>query len=82
MEKTVNWLNKVLVALVFIVAPFGGMSQSGNEVEMATAFYESGKIYVVVTVLVTIFIGIAAYLFALDRKLGNIEKELEKDAQS
>jgi CcmD family protein len=35
----------------------------------------NGKIYVVVAVLVTIFIGIIIYLIHLDRKLTRLEKE-------
>jgi len=35
----------------------------------------NGKIYVVVAVLVTIFIGIILYLIRLDRKISKLEKE-------
>ena len=35
----------------------------------------NGKIYVVVAVLVTIFIGIILYLIRLDRKIAKLEKE-------
>jgi len=35
----------------------------------------NGKIYVVVAVLVTIFIGIILYLIRLDRKITKLEKE-------
>jgi CcmD family protein len=34
----------------------------------------NGKIYVVVAVLVTIFIGIILYLIRLDRKITKLEK--------
>lgn len=39
--------------------------------------YSNDKIYVVVGVLVIIFVVIAAYLFSLDRRIGQIEKENE-----
>jgi len=42
---------------------------------MADKMRSNGKIYVVVAVLVTIFIGIILYLIRLDRKLTRLEKE-------
>ena len=41
---------------------------------MATGLRSSGKIWVVVLVLLIVFFGIAAYLFALDRKVSKLEK--------
>jgi CcmD family protein len=43
--------------------------------EMATEMRSNGKIYVVVAVLVTIFVGILLYLIRLDRKLTKLERE-------
>lgn len=40
-------------------------------------FYSSGKIYVVIAVLLIILLGIAAYLFKLDRKITKLEKKDE-----
>lgn len=40
---------------------------------------ETGKIYVVVGVIVLIFLGIVAYLLRLDKKLTNIEQQLNDD---
>jgi CcmD family protein len=37
-----------------------------------------GKIFVVVTVLAVILIGVFAYLFSIDRKLKRLEKEVEE----
>jgi CcmD family protein len=48
-----------------------------ERVEMADGMYQSGKIYVVVTVLSVIFIGIVGYLIMLDRKISKLEKEIE-----
>jgi CcmD family protein len=44
---------------------------------MADGLYQSGKIYVVVTVLSVIFIGIVIYLIMLDRKISKLEKEIK-----
>ena len=38
---------------------------------------ESGKIYVVVGVLLIIFLGFTAFLIITDKKISNLEKELE-----
>lgn len=45
------------------------------QTEMADVMRSNGKIYVVVTVLATIFAGIFAYLVILDRKISRLEKE-------
>lgn len=43
--------------------------------EMDDVLRSSGKIYVVVVVIAVIFIGLAIYLFSIDRRLKKIEKE-------
>ncbi len=47
----------------------------GQEVEMADTMRSNGKIYVVVSILSIIFIGIVVYLVLIDRKLKKLEKE-------
>lgn len=42
---------------------------------MATGLRSSGKIYVVVLVLAVLFVGLAIYLFSIDRKVSKLEKE-------
>jgi len=49
-------------------------STAGRPVEMADRLRADGKIYVVVAVLLTIFIGIIAYVIRLDRKIRRLEK--------
>jgi CcmD family protein len=49
-------------------------STGGRPVEMADRLRADGKIYVVVAVLLTIFIGIIAYVIRLDRKISRLEK--------
>lgn len=44
-----------------------------SQVEMADQFRADGKIYVVVAVIMTIFAGITAYLFVLDKKITHLE---------
>ena len=52
----------------------------GEGVEMADAMMQSGKIYVVIGVMLIILVGIVMYLTALDRRVGNMEKEVERNA--
>jgi len=52
----------------------GRPAEMGRPVEMADRLRADGKIYVVIAVLVTIFIGIIAYVIRLDRKISRLEK--------
>jgi hypothetical protein len=45
------------------------------EVKMADSFRSSGKIYVVIAVILTIFAGLIIYLVRLDRKISRLEKQ-------
>lgn len=46
-----------------------------SEIEMATALRSSGKIWVVVMVLLTIVIGMYVYLFTIDKKVKKLENK-------
>ena len=50
-------------------------AQANQPVEMADEMRSSGKIYVVVAIIAVIFIGLAIYLFSIDRRLKKIERE-------
>ncbi len=71
-----NIFKKIMfsVALLF-VSTLVVAQETAASVEMATGLYQSGKIYVVVIVMSIIFVGIAAYLIMLDRKISKLEKE-------
>jgi len=43
--------------------------------------YDQGKIYIVVAVLTVILLGIAIYLFSIDRKLRKLEKEIDAEKE-
>jgi CcmD family protein len=64
----------ILFALMIVSASVFAQDTQAP-VEMADGLYQSGKIYVVVTVLSVIFIGIVSYLIMLDRKISKLEKE-------
>ena len=50
---------------------------AADQPEMADALRASGKIYVVVLVIVIIVSGLLAYLVRLDRKVSRLEREVE-----
>ncbi|PVH24128.1 CcmD family protein [Sphingobacterium corticibacter] len=50
------------------------MQAMAQPVEMATTLRSEGKIYIVVAVMLIIFVGVAAYLFTLDRRVAKLEK--------
>ncbi len=65
---------------IFLLAPLllgyvTAFAQQNQPVEMADAMRSSGKIYVVIATIVIIFVGLAIYLFSIDRRLKKIEKE-------
>jgi len=63
---------KYISLLMMLLLSFVANAQ---EVEMATGMRASGKIYVVVAVLATIFTGIIIYLISLDSRIKRLEKE-------
>jgi hypothetical protein len=69
-------MKKIITSLFFSVITFFCFAQ--DQVEMADTLRSSGKIYVVVAVLVTILIGILLYLVLIDRKVSRIEKDIKQ----
>ncbi len=49
---------------------------SNEKVEMADTMRQSGKIYVVVAVILTIFAGFIFYMVRLDKKVSALEKDI------
>lgn len=68
--------HKCLSLLILMLATLASFAQQPSAtVEMADTFRSNGKIYVVVAVILTIFIGIVLYLVRLDRKVSRLEQE-------
>ncbi|MDO7885281.1 CcmD family protein [Hymenobacter cheonanensis] len=81
-NKTNNWLNRGFALLLPLLLLAGTALAQTNAVaadqpEMADALRASGKIYVVVLVIVIILSGLLAYLVRLDRKVSRLEREVE-----
>jgi len=69
-----NEMKKILFSLILMLATVQLFAQD-NGVEMADKLRSDGKIYVVVTCIVIILVGLLAYLFSIDKRLKKIEKE-------
>ncbi len=50
---------------------------AGKPVEMADGLRANGKIYVVIIVVVTILLGLFAYVIRLDRKISRFENSVK-----
>lgn len=68
-------MKRSIALLIFLLSFVTAFAQQPQAVEMADALRSSGKIYVVIATIVIIFIGLAIYLFTIDRRLKKIEKE-------
>jgi CcmD family protein len=67
---------KKILGLAFLLLSYVGVfAQQTQGVEMADAMRSQGKIYVVIVTIALIFVGLAIYLFSIDRRLRKIEKE-------
>ncbi|OJV55445.1 MAG: hypothetical protein BGO31_18950 [Bacteroidetes bacterium 43-16] len=71
-KKTVSFL-----ALALLLFPLNLLAQN-PPAAMADKFRSDGKIYIVILVIITIFIGIIIYLFSLERKIKRLEREQNK----
>ena len=66
----------LLGLLLLITVPgFAQNNMPDEPVQMADGLRSSGKIYVVVAVVVTILAGLFAYLIHLDKKISRLEKK-------
>lgn len=67
----------ILLTCLYMVLPAFLQAQVTDPQKQYTAFdmRHNGKIYVVVTVILIILIGVLLYLIRLDRKITKLEKE-------
>ena len=72
-------MKKLILILSFMLSfTLNLLALNSIGVEMADALRSSGKIYVVVSVISVVFIGLAIYLFSIDSRLKKIEKQNTK----
>lgn len=67
-----------LVLLFQFALQAAAQTTGSSEPEMADTLRQSGKIYVVIAVIVIIISGLVLYLFSLDRKMSKLEKEVNR----
>jgi CcmD family protein len=67
-------LLKKILLLLFIVFTAATAFAQDDKVEMADVMRSNGKIYIVVTICLTILVGLFFYVFTLDRKISKLEK--------
>ncbi|MDB9932382.1 CcmD family protein [Flavobacteriales bacterium] len=70
-------MNKKITFITLAFIAFFNNFCLAQDSSIEQTMHESGKINVVVAVVVVIFIGLAFYLIRLDRKISKIEKETE-----
>ena len=63
-------LKKLTVLFLFLL-----LSVAANSQDLQTTMRSSGRIYVVVAVVVTILLGLILYVVRLDRKMTKLEKD-------
>ncbi len=64
-------MKKIFPIIIFL---FFSIAANAQAVEMANVLRSSGKIYVVVGTIAIIFVGLAAYLFMLDKRVSRLEE--------
>jgi CcmD family protein len=67
-------MKRFFVLFCLALCSIAAIAQQPNNVEMADTMRSSGKIYVVISIICIIFVGLAIYLFSIDRRLKKIEK--------
>lgn len=67
-------MKKIVLFIITLISSITVFAQD-NGVDMADKLRSSGKIYVVVAVMLLLFTAFILYLFSIDRRLKKIEKE-------
>lgn len=67
-------MKKLIFFAAVLLASISASARQQQQVEMADALRQSGKIYVVIGTIFIIFLGLAIYLFTMDRRLKKLEK--------
>ncbi len=74
MTKIFSRIGLVVISMLAAVNVFAQDSLKNEKPQMADALRASGKIYVVVTVLLIILLGLFIYLINTDKKIARLER--------
>ena len=72
-------MNKIKTSVTLVLLHFITIHTTFAQTANPDFMQSIGKIYVVVAVIITIFIGIIIYLFSLERKVKNLEQQIIND---
>ena len=75
MHKIITTLGLMGLLLFVTLSVLAQEKMTDEPVQMADGLRSSGKIYVVVAVVITILAGLFAYLINLDKKISRLEKK-------
>lgn len=75
-------MKKLITAIVLTMLTVLMATAKVPEVEMADHMRADGKIYVVVSVMTILFLGMLIYLILLDKKISKIEQSLNDNTKS
>ena len=74
-----NWKIKVTKTITSLLTLFLSFNLQAQDAEMADTMRSEGKIYVVVSIVLVILLGLIGYLIFIDRKVSNLEKRLKEN---
>lgn len=74
-------MKKIVSLVLFLVGVLINQTAFAQDAEMADGMRASGKIYVVVGIILIVVIGLVVYLFMMDKKLTRIEKQLNQSGK-
>lgn len=68
-------MKKLALSMLLLLSFIPVFAQNGPGAEMADVLRSNGMIYVVVATIAIVFIGLAIYLFMIDRRLKKLEND-------
>ena len=74
--KPVRWLRTIVLMPILLLVSKFSFAVDVSPVKMDDALWSNGKIYVVILVVFTIFLGIIFTLIHLERKVKKLEKQI------
>jgi hypothetical protein len=74
-------MRKILSLILFFAGLLINQTAFAQDAEMADGMRASGKIYVVVGIILIVLVGLVAFLFMMDKKLTRIEKQLNQSGK-
>jgi protein-S-isoprenylcysteine O-methyltransferase Ste14 len=76
----ISGLMRRLTATFFLLLLASSVALAQGDMPPADFMRSIGTIYVVVGVIVLVFLGLAFYLWSLDRRLGDLENQIDDHA--